>query len=128
MKGDEEPGSATEKFEKALEKAKKAKYVLRLFIAGSTTKSAQALESIREICEKNLKGRYTLEVIDIYQQPELAREQQIIAAPTLIKSLPLPLQRMIGDLSSTERILVGLNLKPIDEQPDESRRDSDGYK
>ena len=69
---------------------------------------------IREICEHNLKGRYTLEVIDIHQQPELARGEQIIAVPTLIKSLPLPLRRVIGDLSSTERILVGLNLHPID--------------
>ena len=69
----EEQENATQKFEKALEEAKKAKYVLRLFIAGNTTRSAQAIENIREVCEKELKGRYTLEVIDIHQQPELAR-------------------------------------------------------
>ncbi|RPJ51607.1 MAG: thiol-disulfide isomerase [Chloroflexi bacterium] len=108
--------NTTQKFEKALDEAKKAKYVLRLFIAGNTTRSAQAIENIQEICEKQLKGRYTLEVVDIYQQPELARGEQIIAAPTLIKTLPLPLRRIIGDLSSTERILVGLNLQPVDGQ------------
>lgn len=108
------PIDATERFENALEQAKKAKYVLRLFVAGNSEKSTRAIETIREICETNLKGRYTLEVIDIYQQPELARGEQIIAAPTLIKSLPLPLRRIIGDLSSTERILVGLNLQPVD--------------
>jgi circadian clock protein KaiB len=108
---------ATEKMARALEDAKKAKYVLRLFVAGNTTRSIQAIENIREICEKNLQGRYTLEVIDIYQQPELARGEQILAAPTLIKSLPLPLRRIIGNLSSIERILVGLNLAPLEDHP-----------
>jgi circadian clock protein KaiB len=102
--------NATEKFSRALEDADTSQYLLRLYIAGNTPRSVQAIENIREICEKNLKGRYTLEVIDIYQQPELARDEQIIAAPTLIKSLPLPLRRIIGDLSSHERVLVGLNL------------------
>ena len=90
--------------------------MLRLFVAGNTTKSSQAIETIREICEQNLQGRYTLEVIDIYQQPELARSDQIIAAPTLIKKLPAPLRRIIGDLSSTERVLVGLNIVPQSEK------------
>jgi circadian clock protein KaiB len=108
---------STEKFEKALEELKHGKYVLRLYIAGNTHKSAQAIANIREICETHLEGRYELEVIDIYQQPELARGQQIIAAPTLIKALPLPLRRLVGDLSRSERILVGLDLQPVDGPP-----------
>ena len=101
-----------ERFEKALEDTKNHKYVLKLFVAGNTPRSALAIENIRKICETNLRGRYTLEVIDIYQQPELARDQQILAAPTLIKSLPLPLRRIIGDLSTSERVIVGLDLQP----------------
>jgi circadian clock protein KaiB len=118
---EDEYEDATEKMDRAIEEAKKAKYVLRLFVAGNTTRSTQAIENIREICEKNLKGRYSLEVIDIYQQPELARGEQVLAAPTLIKTLPLPLRRIIGNLSSTERILVGLNLIPTDDRPDQTQ-------
>ena len=87
------------------------KYVLRLYVSGITPRSTRAIENIRKICEENLKGRYELEVIDIFQQPEAARSEQIIAAPTLIKKLPLPLRKFIGDLSNTERILVGLEIK-----------------
>ena len=86
------------------------KYVLRLYIAGTTPRSRRAVANIREICEHNLNGRYELEVIDIYQKPALAQGEQIIAAPTLVKQLPLPLRRFIGDLSDTERILVGMDL------------------
>jgi len=86
------------------------KYVLRLYIAGTTPRSRRAVANIREICEHNLNGRYQLEVIDIYQKPGLAQGEQIIAAPTLVKQLPLPLRRFIGDLSDTERILVGMDL------------------
>ena len=111
----ENPLDAAGRLESAIEKSKKAKYVLRLYVAGTSMQSTRAVETIREICEDNLKGRYSLEVIDIYQQPELARGEQIIATPTLIKSLPLPLRRIIGDFSSTERILVGLNLKPAED-------------
>jgi circadian clock protein KaiB len=85
---------------------------LRLYITGITPKSTRAIQNIKKICEENLKGRYELEVIDIYQQPVLARDEQIIAAPTLIKKLPLPLRRLIGDMSDKERILVGLDLRP----------------
>ena len=87
-----------------------AKYVLRLYIAGTTPRSTRAVMNIKEICEKSLSSRYDLEVIDIYQQPGMAKDQQIIAAPTLVKQLPLPLRRFIGDLSDTERILVGMDL------------------
>lgn len=88
------------------------KYVLRLYVTGMTPKSINAIENIRKICEENLQGRYELEVIDIYQKPEYARKEQIIAAPTLIKKLPLPLRKFIGDMSNKDRILVGLDLVP----------------
>lgn len=89
-----------------------AKYVLRLYVTGMTARSAEAIATIRSICKERLKGRYDLEVIDIYQHPHLAREEQIIAAPTLVKKLPVPLRRFIGALSDKERILVGLDLLP----------------
>jgi circadian clock protein KaiB len=76
-----------------------------------TARSRRAIDNVREICEAHLHGRYELEVIDIYQQPVLAKGDQIIAAPTLIKQLPLPLRRIIGDMSSTDRVLLGLDLR-----------------
>ncbi len=112
----DQPSNSTEKFEKALREAKEAKHLLRLYVAGNTAASAKAISNIREICEMHLKGRYQLEVIDIYQQPALARGQQIVATPTLIKLLPPPLRRVIGDLSKTERILIGLDLIELDEK------------
>jgi len=92
-------------------KRRKEKYVLRLYVTGVTPKSTQAIANIKAICEEHLKGRYELQVIDIYQQPALARDEQIIAAPTLIRKLPLPLRRLVGDLSKTERVLLGLDLR-----------------
>jgi circadian clock protein KaiB len=91
--------------------AQKERYVLSLYVTGSTPRSARSILNLRTFCEERLRGRYKLEVIDIYQQPELARQEQIIAAPTLIKKLPLPLRRLVGDLSDEERVLVGLNVK-----------------
>jgi circadian clock protein KaiB len=88
-----------------------ALYVLRLFITGSTPRSARAISNIRKICEEYLEGRYDLEIVDISQHPTLAEGEQIIAAPTLIKKWPLPLRRFIGDMSQTERILLGLDLR-----------------
>ncbi len=88
-----------------------AGYVLRLYITGNTPHSQRAIVNIRKICEEHLQGRYELEVVDIFQHPTLAEGEQIIAAPTLIKKLPLPLRRFIGDLSQTERILFGLDLR-----------------
>lgn len=87
-------------------------YVLKLFVSGSTPRSVIAIENIRRICEEHLKGRYELQVIDVYQQPKFARSEQIIAAPTLIKQLPIPLRRFVGDLSDEEKVLVGLGLEP----------------
>jgi circadian clock protein KaiB len=87
------------------------RYLLRLYVAGQTPKSVDAITNIKIICEENLKGRYVLDVIDLYQQPQLAQGEQIIAVPTLIKKLPAPLRRIIGDMSNTERVLVGLDLR-----------------
>jgi circadian clock protein KaiB len=101
-----------EKIEKALEAQDDRQYVLRLYVAGMTPKSTLAVTNIKKICEEHLAGRYSLEVIDLYKRPSLADGEQIIAAPTLLKKLPLPLRRFIGDMSNTEKILVGLDLRP----------------
>ena len=106
-----------EVFERRLKDTKEKKYLLRLYVAGATPTSTQAIMNIKQICEEHLKGRYDLDVIDIYQQPTLAKGEQIIAAPTLIKKLPLPLRRFIGSMADVERILVGLDLKPVEEPP-----------
>ena len=98
--------------EPALKELKPAKYVLRLYIAGVSLRSSRAVENIKRICEEHLKGRYELEVIDIYQNPVLTQGEQVIAVPTLIKKLPAPLRKFIGDLTDTDKILVGLDLKP----------------
>jgi circadian clock protein KaiB len=86
--------------------------VLRLYVTGATPKSARAILNIKTICEEHLRGRYALEVIDVYQQPALAKGDQIIAVPTLIKKLPLPLRVFIGDMSRTDKILLGLDVRP----------------
>lgn len=85
-------------------------YVLRLYIAGTTPRSMRAIVDARAFCESHLADRYELEVIDIYQQPGLARDEQIIAVPTLVRSLPPPLRRLVGDLSDVDRVLAGLEL------------------
>jgi circadian clock protein KaiB len=91
-----------------------ARYVLRLYVTGTTPHSTRAIVNIRKICEEHLQGQYDLEVINISQDSKLAAGEQIIAAPTLIKKLPLPLRRFIGDMSNTERILTGLDLQQND--------------
>ena len=85
-------------------------YVLRLFVTGHAQKSIRAVRNLKNLCERYLSGRYHLEVIDIYQQPQLAAEHQLIAAPTLIKMLPLPQRRMVGDMSDSSRVLSGLGM------------------
>jgi len=97
---------------RAAEELRTRKYVLRLYVAGVTPRSSAAVRSVTALCEEQLKGRYELEVVDLYQQPELARSEQIIAAPTLVKKLPLPLRRLIGDMADREKVLVGLELRP----------------
>ena len=94
-------------------KAASNKWILRLYVAGTTPQSVRAIANIKKICDEYLKGRYDLEVIDLYLKPNLAKGEQIIAAPTLIKKLPLPLRRIIGDMSNTERVLVGLDLREV---------------
>ncbi len=111
---------ATARFEKALLSRDTEKYVLRLYVAGMGPKSIQAIENIKKLCEENMPGRYQLDIIDIYQQPIFAKEGQIVAAPTLIKELPLPISKMVGDMSNKERVLVGLDLRRTGEGP---RRD-----
>lgn len=94
------------------ERAKEERYVLRLYVTGMTERSIQAIENMKAICEEYLKGRYDLEIIDLYKQPALAKGEQILAVPTLVKKLPLPLRRMVGDMSQKERVLFGLDLVP----------------
>jgi len=109
----EEAKGTTAAFDQAMSGFHKDKYTLRLFITGSTAKSVLALTNLKKICEEYLEGRYDLEVIDLYQNPGLAIEEQIIAAPTLIKKLPLPFRRIIGDMSDIEKVLMGLEIKKI---------------
>jgi len=118
MKPDSGPrGNATERFGRAAaEGDRQGTYVLRLFVAGATTRSAQALEAVKDLCEQYLPGRYTLEVIDVYQQPIIAKEGQIVATPTLVKEFPEPLRRLVGSMSDRDRVLVGLDIR---EQPEE---------
>ncbi len=89
----------------------KSQYVLRLYVSGMSPNSSRAIENIRKICAEHMEKSYQLEIIDIYQQPLLAKEGQIVATPTLVKELPLPLRKFIGDMSQTDRILLGLDLK-----------------
>ena len=91
----------------------KNRYILRLYITGTTSRSMLAITNLKMICKEYLKGRYELEVIDLYQNPSLAKDEQIIAAPTLIKKLPLPFRRIIGDMSNKEKVLFGLDLREV---------------
>ena len=94
------------------DRRQRAKYLLRLYVTGTTGKSVRAIQNVRRICEEHLKGLYDLEVVDIYKNLPLARGDQIIAAPTLIERLPSPLRRLIGDMSDEQRVLVGLDIRP----------------
>jgi len=98
-------------FEKLVADLAKPNYLFRLYVSGSTPRSAVAVTNVRRICEQYLRGHYELEVIDVYQQPAATKQAQIIAVPTLIKELPLPLQKFVGDMSNAERIVIGLNLR-----------------
>jgi circadian clock protein KaiB len=96
---------------------KGGKYVLRLYVAGSTPQSSRAITNLKAICETHLKDRYDLTVVDLYEQPERAKQDQIVVAPTLVRHLPLPLRRMVGDLSQTARVLAALDLPPTSHSP-----------
>ena len=104
--------STAEVFEDALKGSafKRAKYILRLYVTGSSARSLKAVSNLKKICDEYLPNGYDLEVIDIYKNPTAAREEQIIAAPTLVKKLPQPLRKFVGDMSNTQKILVGLDL------------------
>jgi len=105
------PHDSTEEFEMALQETEKGNYVLRLYVSGMTPNSLKSIENVRKLCAEHLEGRYQLEIIDIYQQPIFAKEGQIIAAPTLVKELPPPLRKFIGNMSQTEKILLGLDVR-----------------
>ena len=104
--------SATQRFERALDQPDTARYVLRLFVAGTSPSSARAISRIRAIGDVHLGGRYDLEVVDVHQQPGRAREDDILAIPTLLKELPGPITRVIGELSDEGRVLVALGIGP----------------
>ncbi len=93
-------------------RAIKAEWELRLYVAGQTPRSLAALENLRKLCEEHLAGQYHIEVVDLLVNPQLSRDDQIVALPTLVRKLPPPLRKIIGDLSDTERVLVGLQLRP----------------
>lgn len=101
---------STEDFEKALAEIDTEKYVLRLYVAGNTLRSMRAIQMLKKICEKYLKGRYEMEIIDIYQQPEILEKDHVFAVPTLIKELPPPLQKLIGDLTNIDKVIIALDL------------------
>ena len=102
---------ASAAFEQALQEKNQEHYLLKLYISGMTPNSQRAIKNVQKICEEHLYGRFELEIIDIYQQPIFAKDGQIVAVPTLVKELPPPLRKFIGDLSQTERILAGLDLR-----------------
>jgi len=111
-RGHREPLDSTPEFEKLLQEAtNRVRYVLRLYVTGASDRSSRAITNIRWFCEHYLKGRYDLAVVDIYQQPSLAQTQEIIAAPTLVKSEPLPPKRLVGDFSDRERLVAGLGVE-----------------
>jgi circadian clock protein KaiB len=117
-----EPLDSTPEFEKLLQQAaNRVRYVLRLYVTGATDRSSRAITNIRSFCELYLKGRYDLVVVDIYQQPSLAQTQEIIAAPTLVRSEPLPPKRLVGDFSDRKRLVAGLGVqgKTEGENPDD---------
>ncbi len=92
-------------------------WTLRLYVAGQTRRSVLALKNLKRICEEHLAGRYSIEVIDLLKDPKLAKDHQILAVPTLVRKLPLPVRKIIGDLSDTERVLVGLDVLPLPTKP-----------
>jgi circadian clock protein KaiB len=93
--------------------ATEERWELRLYVAGQTPRSIAAFANLKRICEEHLNGRYSIEVIDLIENPQLARGDQILAIPTLVRKLPEPVRKIIGDLSNTERVLVGLDIRPV---------------
>ena len=112
MKGKKEHSEKSMKEEKPVQ-TEIDKWVLRLYVAGQTPKALNAFANLKKICEVQLKGKYSIEVIDLLINPQLGTEDQILALPTLVRKLPVPVRKIIGDLSNTERVLVGLDLLPV---------------
>ncbi|MGA7932324.1 MAG: circadian clock KaiB family protein [Kovacikia sp.] len=108
----EDSADGTARFEQAIAQPEEQRYALRLYIAGTTPRSILALQNLKAVCETHLKGQYELEVIDVYQSPLTLQSDNVVAVPMLIKQLPLPLRRIIGDLSNVEKVLIGLDLIP----------------
>ncbi len=102
--------SSAQAFERAIAEAPTGHFVLRLYVSGMTPRSRQAIDNIRRLCDEHLAGRYDLEIIDIYQQPALVKDSQVIAAPTLVKKLPLPVRKVIGDMADPGRVMVVLGI------------------
>jgi circadian clock protein KaiB len=111
---EKEPQETTKTFEKAVAEQGQRYYVLRLCVTGITPRSVRAIENIKKLCEDHLKGYYELEVVDLYQEPSVAEEEEIIAAPTLIKKNPSPKRKLVGDLSDSERVLIGLGIHHVE--------------
>jgi circadian clock protein KaiB len=89
------------------------KYVLKLYVTGQTPRSCRAIANLQQVCESELSGRYEMQVIDVLERPQLAEDEKILATPTVVKELPLPIRRIIGDLSDAEKVLLGLDLQPV---------------
>jgi circadian clock protein KaiB len=107
-------GMITDEQQDVQSKSEIDKWILRLYVAGNTPKSITAFKNLKIICEEQLKGKYQIEVIDLLENPQLSKDDQILALPTLVRKLPVPVRKIIGDLSNTERVLVGLDLKSND--------------
>lgn len=105
------PADATPGYGEHPGRAATARYRLRLYVSGTTPRSLQAIEAVRALCDVHLAGRYDIEVIDLYQEPELARDRQIVATPTLVRELPLPVRKLVGDLTRKDRVLAGLDIE-----------------
>jgi circadian clock protein KaiB len=110
---DDDPDTPDEAWTDYAAAARHERYVLTLFVSGASPRSERAIAEIRKLCEEKLQGRFELQVVDLHQQPALAVQQGIVAAPTLIRHLPLPLRLLVGDLSNSQRVLVGLDLHPL---------------
>ncbi len=108
-------GPGARALREALSDSSPQRFVLRLYVSGLSTRSRRAIDNVQRLCEAHLPGRYELQIIDIYQQPELAKEQQLVAAPTLLKQLPLPLRKVVGDMHDASRVLVMLGVRPEEE-------------
>jgi circadian clock protein KaiB len=103
--------NSSDKYEHLIDDSKNEQYILKLYVSGNSPQSDRAIYNLKKICEENLKGRYALEIIDLYQKPELAKEANLIVVPTLVKKLPLPIRRLIGDLSNIDSVLIGLDIQ-----------------